>query len=301
MSARILGALAALALALLLAAPSRAADPCADWVPQPRPQNASRDIVGQDLDQIEERGWILFAVYEDYPPYSWLQDGAPTGIDVEIARLVAEDLGVEPRFRFVAAGETLDADLRNNVWQGPVVGGGVVNVMMRVPYDSAYACRVDQVDFTGQYAAETLAIAYAEAAYPDSPPVPAYFRFDSVAVENDSLADFYLSGLAGGALGANIHRYPTMAEGMAALARGEVKAAMGPLAQLEFGAGQGIAVHRPPLPGLARGTWTLGVGLHMRYRALGYRVDDAILMALDDGRIPAIFARYGLTHLPPDR
>jgi hypothetical protein len=76
---------------------------------------------------------------------------------------------------------------------------------------------------------------------------------------------------------------------------------MGPLAQLEHGAIDGIGVHRPPLPGLARGSWTLGVGVNFRYRALGYTVDDAIRYALEDGRIPAIYEGYGLTHLLPER
>ena len=47
--------------------------------------------------------------------------------------------------------------------------------------------------FTGQYQTEGIAIAYDKAAYPEEKPVPAYFRFDTVAVENDSIADFYLS------------------------------------------------------------------------------------------------------------
>ena len=298
---RIAGAALAAVLTLLPAAPSWAADPCADWTPQPRPQNASRDIVGQDIDTIQERGYMTFAVYADNPPYSWEERGTPRGVDVDIARLIAEDVGVEPRFRFVEADENLEADLRNNVWRGPIVGGAVSNVMMRVPYDSQFKCRVDQVVFTGQYAGETLALAYSEAAYPDGPPVPAYFRFETVAVENDSLADFYLSGLFGGQMRANIRRYPTMAEAMAALAAGETSAAMGPMAQLEHGKAAGIAIHRPPLPGLSRGNWTLGVAVHQAYRPLAYRVDDAVRYALEDGRIRAIYAAHGLEHLAPER
>lgn len=285
----------------LLPATARATDPCADWVPQPKPQNASRDIVGQDIDEIEEQGFMTFALYTDYPPYSWLDGTTPRGVDVEIARLIAGDVGVEPRFRFVFAAEGLEADLRNNIWQGAVIDREVSNVMMRVPYDSSFKCRVEQVTFTGQYAAETIAIAYAESAYPDDPPLPAYFRFDSVGVENDSLSDFYLTGLAGGQLAANIHRFPNVGAAMAALAAGEVKAVMGPLGQLEHGAAEGIGIHRPPLPGLSRGTWTLGVGIHFAYRPLAYRVDDAIAAALADGRIAGIFESYGLTHLPPER
>jgi len=284
--------------ALLLAVPGAALadDPCADYVPQPKPQNASRDIVGQDIDQIRAQGHMLFAVYEDHPPYSWQEGGTPRGVDVGIARVIAADLGVEARFNFVAAGENLQADLRFNLWKGPLVGGRIANVMMRVPYDSAFKCRVEQVVFTGQYAVERLAIAYRADAYPEDAPVPAYFRFDTVAVENDSMADFYLTQLVGPA---NIRRYPGMAEAMQALAAGEVMAAMGPRAQLEHGAGDGIAVHEPPMPGLARGEWTLGLGVNFRYRPLGYAVDDAIRAALNDGTIAGIFADYGLTHETP--
>ena len=296
-------------LAALLALPQGAAaqDPCADHVPQAKPQNASRDVVGQDLDAIQDRGFATFALYEDFPPYSWEEGGQPRGIDVDMARLIAADLGVEPRFRFVDAGETLDADLRNNVWQGPVAGGAVSNVMMRVPYDSRFACRVEQVVFTGQYAAEAVAIAYRDDAYTDAAedggPTPAFFRYDTVAVENDSIADFYLSGFAGGQARDNVRRFPTMAAAMAALAAGEVDAAMGPLAQLEWGVrdADGLSVHRPPLPGLAVGAWTLGTGIHVAYRPLAYAVDDAVWAALDDGRIAAIHAEYGVTHLPPER
>ncbi len=280
---------------------AHASDPCADYVPQPKPQNASRDIVGQELDQIIEQGHMLFAVYEDYPPYSWEEGGEARGIDVEIARLIAEDLGVEARFNFVAAGENLEADLRFNLWKGALIGGRIANVMMRVPWDPVFACRVEQVVFTGQYGGETIAIAYREEAYPEEKPVPAYFRFDTVAVENDSVADFYLSGFAGGQLNANIRRYPDMDAVMAALAAGEVMAAMGPRSQLDHGLTEGLGVHEPPLAGFAISKWTIGLGVNFRYRPLAYAVDDAVRYALEDGRIEAIHADYGVKFRAPER
>ncbi|MDA7424354.1 substrate-binding periplasmic protein [Thalassococcus lentus] len=274
-------------------------DPCADHVPQPKPQNASRDIVGQDMDTIMDRGFMTFAVYEDFAPYSWEDAGQPRGVDVDLAHLIAEYVGVEARFKFVTAGETLDADLRNNIWKGPIVGGAVSNAMMRVPYDSAFKCRVEQVVFPGQYHEERIAIAYSEAAYPDGGPVPAYFRFDTVAVENDSIADFYLSGFAGGQTGKGVRRYPSMQAAMEALNAGETMAAMGPKAQLEFFAGDGVAVHEPPLAGLARGKWVLGTAVHFAYRPLSYTVGDAVTEALSNGAVEKIFAEYGITHHPP--
>ncbi len=288
--------------ATLMAAPVAgfAADPCADHVPQPKPQNASRDIVGQELDQIMDQGFMTFALYSEYPPYSWQEKGKARGVDAEIAKLIATFLGVEPRFKFVAAGENLEADLRNNLWKGPIVGGSVSNVMMRVPYDSAFRCRVEQVVFPGQYHEEGVAIAYSTTAYEeDDKPVPAYFRFDTVAVENDSIADFYLTSLGRGQTAKGVRRYETMAEAMEALNNGEVMAAMGPRAQLEFHAGETVAIHEPPLPGFSRASWVLGTGVHFAYRPLAYSVGDAITEGLSDGRIEAIFTAYGLSFHPP--
>ncbi len=281
-------------------APGQVAARCEGVVPGDRPQNTARQDVGQTFDAILERGYIEFAVYADNPPYSQDEGGHPAGVDVEVGRLIAAELGVEARFRFVEAGETLDADLRNYVWKGAVIGGHVSNVMLRVPYNSDYACRVEQVVFTGQYAAETIAIAYVRDKYPDGGPTPAYFRYDTVAVENDSISDFYLTGLVGAAKG-QVHRYPTTEAAMAALAAGEVMAAMGPQGALEAGLTDTLALHRPPMPGFAVGNWTVGVAVHHSHRDLAYAVDDAVAAGLADGRIAAIFAAQGMTFTKPER
>ncbi|MFZ3581585.1 substrate-binding periplasmic protein [Loktanella sp. DJP18] len=286
-------------LALGWTAPAFAA--CEGYVPEPRQQNASRDIVGQDLDTIQAQGFMTFAAYENFPPWSFAEGDQPAGVDIEIARLIADTLGVEARFTLVAAGETVEADLRNWIWQGPPTGGTVNNVMLHVPYDVNFACRVDQVVFTGQYARESVAIAYNTSDYPDDPPVPAYFRYDTVGVENDTIADFYLAGIGNGMLVPKMQHYPTVALAMDAMAQGEVMAVMGPRAQLQAGLTDAGAIHQPPLPGLAVGTWTIGLAIHTRYRYLGYAVDDAIRAALDDGRIAAIFAAHGLTYDAPQR
>ncbi len=298
---RAVSATCALLTGLLLGGPVIAADPCADYIPQKRPQNAGRDIVGQDLDQIVDQGSMLFAVYEDNQPYSWEDAGKPRGVDVDIARLIAEDLGVTAQFNFVGAGENLEADLLNNIWKGGVIGGRVSNVMMRIPYNSSFACRVEQVTFTGQYASESIAIAYSKADYPDEKPVPAYFRFDTVAVENDSISDFYLSSFAGGQFRQNVRRFPDMEQAMGALATEGTKAAMGPRGQLEYGLTADIDIHQPPLAGFAISKWTLGVAVSFSYRPLSYAVDDAISAALADGRIAAVYDSYGLSFQPPER
>ncbi len=263
------------------------------------PSPGAAQTPGASHDQIIARGWISFGVYEDFPPYSWSENGAVFGTDVELGRLIAEALGVEARFRAVGADETVDDDLRNHVWKGPLIGGDVVNVLLHVPYNRELAIRNEMVALTGLYMTETVAIAYREEAYPDGGPTPAYFRFDTVGVENDSLADFYLSSLAGGQLIPNMRRFATPAAAMAALRSGELSAVVGARAQLEHGLAEGLALHQPPLPGLAIGRWTVGVAVRHTYRQLGYAVDGAIQAAVEDGRLAAIFERYGLTWQAP--
>lgn len=286
---------------------------CEDVAPGQRPQNSPREFVGRSLDDIVASGFIEIAVYEDNAPYSWEEGGKPMGVDVGVGRIIAESLGVEPHFRFVTAGESLDADLLNYVWKGAAIGGHVSDVMLRVPYDSDFACRVDQVVFTGQYADERIAVAYSLAAYPEAipgasaegrhkgAPVAAFFTYDDVGVENDSISDFYLTSLPGGGTGEKIHRYKTTAAAMEALNAGELMGVMGPLAQLQHGAGPGVAVHSPPMMGFAVSRWTLGAAVHTSHRDLGYAVDEAIAAALADGRIAAIYADLGLLFLPPER
>jgi ABC-type amino acid transport substrate-binding protein len=265
-----------------------------------KPQNTSRDIVGRSLDEIMERGWIRFAIYDDFAPYSFVENGKPAGIDVDLGKLVAGSLGVEARFNVVQAAENVDGDLRNNVWKGPLVSGSVSNVMLHVPYDRELSCRNEQVVLSGRYFIEQIAIAYRKEYYPDDPPLPAYFRFDTVGVENDSLSDFYLSGLANGQIIPKMSRFRATGEAMNALKRGEVMAVMGPLAQLEYAANDDIAVHMPPMPGLAKRQWTLGIAVRHNWRPLGYAVSDAISAAVEDGRMKSIFAKYGLSYKPPD-
>lgn len=295
MPTRLMRFCAVVGLAATLASPAFSA--CEGVPPEQKLQNTAPRDIGRSLDRITEDGWIEVAVYEDFQPWSYEKDGKPAGIDVDLARLIGDGLGVETRIRMVQAGETLDQDLLNYVYKGAVVGGRVSNLFLHVPYDVDYACRFDQVVFTGIYAEEHLAIAYKPADYPDKAPVPAYFRYDPVGVENDSISDFYLTGLVGAA-GDKVHRFAGIPRAMEALAAGEVKAVMGPRAQLEATAPDGVAVHEPPFVGLERSKWTLGLALSTQHRPLAYAVDDLIGAAIEDGRLARIFADHGVDYLP---
>ena len=292
----------AILVLLLLTQPS-AAENCRDVKSglgaNQKPQNVGRDIVGQSLDDIVKRGWIVIAVYEDFPPYSYSKEGKLQGVDVDVGRLIADKLGVEARFLVRSADENVDADLRNNVWRGPIIGGEVANVMLHVPDDRQLGCRNEQVVLNGAYFTEKIAIAYDKSKYPDRGPTPAFFRYDKVGVENDTISDFYLSGLARGQVLPNVQRYPDYETAMAELRAGNVPAVMGPIGQLENGMSDELALHTPPLPGLALSSWPLGIAVRHNWRPLSYAIDEILLAAVDDGRIEDIFKRHGLTYTPP--
>ena len=252
-------------------------------------ESRAQSAPGNSYDEIIEIGTILFGVYKDFPPYSYEQDGRLVGIDVELGRVIAAELGVEPRFRAVGADENVDDDLRNNVWKGHYLGGGVVNVMLHVPYHRELDTRNELIFLTGQYFNERIGLAWSKAAYPDGAPTMASFRYDKIGVELDSLADFYLANLWGGQVVPNILHYQSTGLAMRALRDGEVGAVMGPIGQLEHGVHLAEDRSRfdsgtPLLQGLAIGEWTLGVAIRHNYRQLGYAVDDAIRAAVDDGR-----------------
>ncbi len=264
-----------------------------------KPQNTSREIVGKSLDDIMERGWIQFAVYSDFAPYSFLKDGKLGGVDIDLGNLIARELGIEARFYATDAGDNVDADFRNNISKGRLIGGQISNVMLHVPYNRELACRNEQIILNGQYYNEQIAIAYRRDNYPDGGPVPAFFRYDTVGVENDSISDFYLSSILNGQLIPKMTRYRSTNDAMAGLRAREVMAVMGPLAQLEYGLNGDLGVHTPMLPGLALGVWTLGVGVRYNWRPLSYTVDEVIRAAVEDRRIEKIFAKYGLSYTPP--
>lgn len=53
-----------------------------------------------DLEYIEDKGTFVLG-YTDFPPMGFLEDGEPTGFDIEIAKLVFERMGVKLELRYI--------------------------------------------------------------------------------------------------------------------------------------------------------------------------------------------------------
>lgn len=56
------------------------------------------DSWGGELERIREKGVITVSLNREYPPFSMEKEGKPTGLDVDLAYLVAHHLGVKVRF-----------------------------------------------------------------------------------------------------------------------------------------------------------------------------------------------------------
>ncbi|MGB0865303.1 MAG: substrate-binding periplasmic protein [Granulosicoccaceae bacterium] len=262
-------------------------------------QSDSLNIVGQDFDAILDRGYLTFAVYEDFAPFSWEQSGKATGIDIDLAKVIAEEIGVEAHFNFFAADENVDADFRNQIWKGPIVSGSVSNVMMHAPYNKDLQCRNEFVVLGGQYFNEKLATAYRNDIF-EEPPTTPFYRFHKVGVENHTISAFYLENFGGGMLLPNVRHYDTREAAYAGLA-GEVDAVMGMKSTLEYlDQSDNIEVATPPLVNFALNEWTLGIAVNFRYRELYYTIDGIIEDMVKDGRMEEIFARYRVNWLAPD-
>jgi len=263
---------------------------------------ARADTVGDTLQTILARKSISIGAYNDFAPYSFLENDEIKGVDIEVGRIIAEGLKVEPKFELRLAGETVEGDLRAHVWRGPVTGGDVVNVMLRIPYDKNLQLNNDMVKLTGRYCVEKIALAWRWQSLGQKPDVT-MLRDYKTGVEILGTADYYLSNILKGPGQSAVVHFHDLKDAMAALAKGEIDAVMGPLGQLEYGkrlAPEAIQTGTILLPGLAYGRWTLCAAVRTNYRDLGYAIDDALKPAIGDGRMAAAFAKYGLSYTPPD-
>ena len=111
------------------------------------------------LDDVVQSGAVRIGVYRDNPPFSFRRDGKLVGVDVDIGRAIAERLKLEPTYMEITAGETVDDDLRNAVWKGHYLGGGVVDLMLSVPYDRSFAQRNPNAAFFAPYLGQEFALA----------------------------------------------------------------------------------------------------------------------------------------------
>lgn len=255
------------------------------------------DVMAAQAGQAGGGGRLRVAVYRDNPPFSFHDGGKLAGVDVELARAIADRLGVGIEYMELTAGETVADDLRNAVWKGHYLGGGVADIMMHVPYEKEFGLRNPEAVLFAPYQREHFALARNPMRVPQ--PMLAALPDEPVGVEIDSIPDFFLLGAFGGRLRERVVHYMTVPQAVAALEKGEVAVVIATQSQVEAALGErakDFPVTPVTFPGMMASSWDIGLAAKENSRDLAYAVGDLITAMLDDGTIAALFRKYGVTH-----
>ncbi|MBK8335413.1 MAG: transporter substrate-binding domain-containing protein [Sterolibacteriaceae bacterium] len=252
-----------------------------------------------DLAQVKARGQIRVALYKDFEPFSDDEKGG-SGVDFDIARLLAEKLGVKLQPLWFDADENTDDDLRNMVWRGTLFGYGPADFMMHVPVDKEYMAKNDKVIFFAPYYRERFAIARNLERVDKLESLEA-FRSQKIGVEGATYPDTILLSADAGAYRANVVHYKTAGEAIQGLKNGDVSAVMAMQGELEGGlaGAKGFAISEPPLPVINRRQWPLGLAVKAGHEELARALQQALNELASDGSLAKAFARHGVTYRAP--
>jgi len=197
----------------------------------------------------------------------------------------------------------VDDDLRVNLWKGDLIQRKVADVMMHVPFDRELDIRNEFVVLMSPYFLEEVAVvANAE----KLPKLETFGRFlnTPIAVEVDTVSDFFLSNAFRGQLQQSIRRGRTFEDVVDQYVSGEVAAAMGSKAQTEWIASQAkdfeSNIHQPPMPGIVRKSWPVGISIKHDSRDLGYALTDIATELVQSGEMEKITASYGVSFAAPE-
>lgn len=263
------------------------------------------NVSARPFDDVIDSGSITIFVYSDYAPYSWGEGDEAQGIDVEIARAIGESLGVKTELLIRGADENLDDDLRVNIWKGDLINRKAADVMLHVPFDREVDIRNELAVLASPYFQEQMAVVVDTDKLPEVDTF-GWFLSNPIAVELDTAGDFFLSNAFRGQLHNSIRRGRTFDAAADSFFTGEAPALMASRAQTEWVARQAAEhgintdVIQPPMPGIVRTGWPIGIAVKHDSRDLGYAVGDVLTEMIDSGRMQELYASYGVKWLPPE-
>jgi polar amino acid transport system substrate-binding protein len=268
------------------------------------------NLFARSIDDIKTSGEIVIAVYENFPPYSFIENGVEKGIDIELGKKVAASLNVKPVWYFTGFDENLASDLRNTIWRGNLIHKTKADIMFRIPYDYDYLRMTDistgeleneRVTIKGPYQSEKWIIATNKKVIPQIKTL-AIFAYQTIGVEIDMLPDLHLSGFARGLLQRNIKHYANFQDAVNDFKSGKIDAIAGLKSQIEYlidyKNNKDKYYLTQDIPQM-KSQWDLATAVSSSYRDLSYHVDGVLDVAYKNDEIKKIFESFGVEYLAP--
>lgn len=281
----------------------------------------SGQALARTYDDVIASGELIVGVYRDFPPFSYLKDGQPAGVDVALGQTIATHMGLKLTLHWITPDENLEDDLRNNVWKGhyldknendPFALKKLADVMMRVPYDREYAYRQDvqtgelvneQVVMFAPYQRESWRVAF-DSQKIEAVSTMAVFQYHPIGVEIDSLPDFYLTSAFQGRMRKNVRHYANAQAAFAGMQAGNVDAVMAMRSEIDallFATGDArYQVAENGFPSMGKQKWDVGMAVKSTYRQLGYAIEEVVDGMVRNGEMAELFKQYGITYELPD-
>lgn len=250
--------------------------------------------------EVVEKGYLRVAVYKDYAPFSFRNNSKLVGIEVELAKLLAKKLHVDPLVWSIGADETMGDDLRNAIWKGHYLGGGTADVMLHVPVNESFSKVNDHVIIANAYFKEEVVVARHQEN--SSTELINLFSDKLVGVELDTLSDFYMLGSMGGRFRENVRHYSSIELAVNALKQGEISAVVGPRSQVESALSNALdeyllsAVKMPPN---YQSSWVVGMAVKEGRGELLAKLNQALKELKSSGALAELFDKYNTTYIEP--
>ncbi|HEY6897145.1 MAG TPA: transporter substrate-binding domain-containing protein [Rhodocyclaceae bacterium] len=256
-------------------------------------------------EETQIQGTLRIAVYKDFAPYSFQENGNEKGIDADLGRALAQQMGLKADVASFKADDDMADDLRNMIWKGHYLGYRPGDVMMHVPVDARFAAQNDKVRIFGPYHVESVATARDAAKVPppegSSAVALEVFTREKIGVEGRSVSDSFLLGVLNGRIASNVTHFKTVAEAVAELKKGGVAAVMGTKTEIEAALAGDTRFPVAPvkMPEMSVRGWAMGMAVKNDNPQLAEKLDRALSELEKNGTVASIFARYGVSQSRP--
>lgn len=255
-----------------------------------------------DWARVKASGVLTVAVYNYLAPYS----DQGKGIDVDIAKALANKLGLGLKVRPFTEDEEFSDDIRNMVVRGHYLAGPPADIMMHAPVDAYIMQKEDQALFFSPYTRDDIFVARNIKVLPTLDSLKPFSEAgNKIGAEVAALPSIVLAGADGAAYANNLVNFKTPKEAVDAMVKGELVAVMATRAELEWALHQhpdkkaDYFVSKVPHNSLPPKGWAVGMATKKTNKELAEKLTVAMNELKDSGELEKIFASYGVKYMRP--